>query len=481
MKERYTLLVLSLLLVVMLYGITGVLGASNWTAPTRTFPDEGSVMAPIDVGRIEQKREGKITFETSSNIATTSLDISKLDLLIGDASNSNFFSPYTEDGPKFRSDTPITINANGFGLVLPNIVNPDGNADAKVSGNLIFDSTTKKLKLFVNDMWKTIDGAGSLWTKDGNGNIYTSGPVMISGAELVVTGDIKINEPKTKNFYYFPKYSETTYYVEDNAIASLPSGWPKERARYHFNLIKLGTTKEEANAYLLAHNLKSLPCDKSDSVLECRSAQWDAFVAYSDSEEERVDVTHLNASNENPISGYIGMIYTKYPHEYDYVPSAVPNQYETLNANSHVPRYSCDIDLSSECAVFAGPTGYLAAPPPESGWPAEVYDWIKINDYESEKFTRTPLTREQMGFEKDAISFPTKFAPISVSVSSPEFNKTVTKTEVLGNYSFCALGKIAVSPFGRASCHVYYSLNESTWKLDVGAWVNSIDCSVNCF
>ncbi|MFA5870646.1 MAG: hypothetical protein WC842_02010 [Candidatus Paceibacterota bacterium] len=480
MKERYTFLVLSLLLVVMLYGITSVLGASNWTAPTSSFPSAGSIKAPIDVGAVEQKREGIITFETSSPVATTSLDIAKRDLLIGDASSSNYFSPYTDMGPKFRSDTPITINANGYGLVLPNIANPDGDPDTKVSGNLIFDSAAKKLKLFVNDAWKTIEGGGSFWTKENDGGIsYSSGPVTINNADVVVKGDIKINEPSPKVFYYFPAYNSTgTYYISNNPILK------RDESRYSYIYTPLGDPINPSD-------YNRLPCDKDEKILDCLSSNnINSFLASAVDQSEKVDIAWFDQAKNTSIlaSGYYAMKYIKYPYGYNYLVSEDTN---VSLSSSIKPRYFCDVDDLYECdPLVTGST--IPAPPPESGWPPRVYDWGKFSSATytgGEKFVktrrifnRTLLTREQMeGLERQAISFTPSYSSLKVSISAPAYNVGANATEVLGNYSFCALGRVWSGGFTRGYCDVRYDDAASTWKVDYGAWVNSIECTVNCF
>jgi|GEM_PF-5234445 len=485
MKERYTLLVLSLLLVVMLYGITSVLGANNWSAPTLPFPDAENIVAPIDVGRSKQNREGKIIFETASPVATISLDIATENLKIGNASSSDFFTPYTSDGPKFRSDTPITISADGYGLVLPNIANPDGDPDIKVSGNLIFDSVAKKLKLFVNGAWKAIEGAESLWTKDAGGDIsYTNGPVTVNSADLVVTGDIKINEPKTKIFYYFPAYSAIPTYISDNQFPMPNGAWPNELMKLNVSL------KSEGNS-INPDLFNRLPCDVSELTFDCLSTNgMSAFFASESDPDEAVDIAFFDSSKSSTlVTGFYTMKYTKYLHEYDYVYDKGVQFDNRLicGSGSCLPRYFCDTTFSGnnfsnkyECNL--GSNNRFPAPPPISGWPNEIYDWWKGTYFIADKFIRIPLTREQMGFEK-VISFPTNNVFHSgIFVAESGDNNTKSGTQTLGKYSFCALTRVGLQGYTRGSCDVYYDVDDSNWKLKYEASHNSgMSCKASCF
>jgi hypothetical protein len=486
MKERYTLLVLSLLLVVMLYGITSVLGASNWTVPTENFPSAGSIKAPIDVGAVEQKREGIITFETTSTVATTSLDITNKNLSVGDASSSNFFAPYTTGGPTFFSPAPITISADGHGLVLPNIANPDGDPDTKVPGNLIFDSTAKKLKLFVNNAWKTIEGAASLWAKDASGDIsYTNGPVTINNADLVVTGDIEIKETQPK-YYYYPEFGSSDFFISDDSTS--------EPFKHKFAIEAM---TRELSSY------KRLPCDVSTSTLDClfikpspysyfAEPKFDQFFSASASDpEETVDVAYFyHKTNSSVVAdGAYVMKYKKWPYEYRYNPPS-PLSYESIG-NSTLPHIFWNIQYGSNGSVYLLSDFQNFAPPPESGWPAEVYDWtldLSNKPTVAMKYTRVPLTREQLGFERDIISFPTNLVYSTSSAhtesnSNSNYNASAaTFTQNLGYHSFCTLEKFTVNgKYGRGACDVFYDTNEETWKLFSSAWVRSVDCEAICF
>ncbi len=285
MKEKYTLLLLSLVFVVMLYGITSVL--AGWSSPSTSFPTS-NVTPPIDTGQITQQRKDAISFNRNDGNSGVSVDIMTKELKIGNYSSSDFFIPYTNNGPIIRSNNPITISAAGQGLVIPNVADPNTETAAKMEGNLVFDSTLKQLKVYAGNVWNSIGSGENFWTQDGNGISYTGEPVSINSAKLVVNGDIKANETQPAKFFYFPEYSPTPMFVTDNPVA--PQGYNKDILKYNFKIIP----EAEFGNYV------SLLCDNNKNTLDCLSeTDMTKFSATVSDPDIKIDIVHFDQA-KNP-------------------------------------------------------------------------------------------------------------------------------------------------------------------------------------
>jgi|GEM_PF-4533068 len=503
MKKEKSIIVFAVAL--LFFSAYFAFGAS-WTEPKNAFPQDNTLI-PIDVGTVgKQNRSGIINFAIPNAKAEPKIVLGINDFF-GSSLDNSFIS--------FLTNSPVFISAKPLYVLAPSVVLPSvsGNMSALI-GTIAFDPDSKSLKINVDGSetgWSNVGEQGEVWERDGAVGIKYDGGNVIIGTEkdpqniVIENGGLISKKSSIANkSTYLPVYNPILKQIPASLFS--PKSTDKDYIR-RFHFMFEGVPHDYNYD---ADKQNRLPCDNDPLVLDCLDNI--EKTVDPDSKDVLYDVAYVSPEEANQnkdfgLYGTVRMKYKRYPDEYQYVSNATnDSQYIESVDVSIYPRYYCDTSKTEhECTNIGRGTlpKEIPAPPPELGWPDEVWDFFhwsviepngRVKDgYKMHKMIRQRVSISSNGFPGGGIKFSPKAVTETELVSSVNNGDNYVSglEKEIGTYNFCALGDITNyagsktdnTPINTAYCELYYNRGTNKWimKYGVGWKESDVRCSANCF